>query len=148
MLTHIGLDTVQMSGEGFTVKVKVGDQVNAGDELIIFDLDAVATNAKSLLTQMVIANSRHALRLRARAPAVVTAGMTSLRLPRWPRVEDSARRRAAKPAGKKVTSDAILVPNPVGLHARPAAVLSNLAAAVRERHHAATRRGPGATPRA
>ena len=35
---------------------------------------------------------------------------------------------AAKPVGRKASSDAILVPNPVGLHARPAAVLSNLAA--------------------
>ena len=35
---------------------------------------------------------------------------------------------APKAAGKKVTSDAILVPNPVGLHARPASVLSNIAA--------------------
>ena len=57
VLTHIGLDTVHMKGEGFTVLVKVGDQVRAGDELITFDLDAVATNAKSVLTQMVIANS-------------------------------------------------------------------------------------------
>ena len=51
VLTHIGLDTVHMKGEGFTVKVKVGALVNAGDELITFDLDAVATNAKSLLTR-------------------------------------------------------------------------------------------------
>jgi phosphocarrier protein FPr len=35
---------------------------------------------------------------------------------------------AARPTGKKVTSDAVVVPNPVGLHARPAAVLSKLAA--------------------
>ena len=56
VLLHIGLDTVQMRGEGFTARVSVGDHVKTGDELIAFDLDKVATNAKSLLTQMVIAN--------------------------------------------------------------------------------------------
>ena len=57
MLLHIGLDTVKMRGEGFDAKVKVGDRVRTGDELIAFDLDKVATGAKSLLTQIVIANS-------------------------------------------------------------------------------------------
>jgi len=129
VLTHIGLDTVHMKGEGFTVKVKVGDQVHAGDELITFDLDAVATNAKSLLTQMVIANSDL---LSDFAPnfGFVTAGHDVVAVATLAVVEEAAAGAAgaAKPAGKKVTSDAILVPNPVGLHARPAAVLSNLAA--------------------
>ena len=124
VLTHIGLDTVHMKGEGFTVKVKVGDQVHAGDELITFDLDTVATNAKSLLTQMVIANSD---RLSDFAPGsgVVTAGQSVVAVATLAAVE--AAEGVAKP-GRTVTSDAVLVPNPVGLHARPAAVLSNLAA--------------------
>ena len=57
VLLHIGLDTLKMRGEGFDAKVKVGDQVRTGDELISFDLDKVATSAKSVLTQVVIANS-------------------------------------------------------------------------------------------
>src|SRR5664279_672518 len=73
VLTHIGLDTVHMKGEGFTVRVKVGDQVHAGDELITFDLDAVAMNAKSVLTQMVIANSDLLSDFAPRS-GVVTAG--------------------------------------------------------------------------
>ncbi len=125
VLTHIGLDTVHMKGEGFTVKVKVGDLVNAGDELITFDLDAVATNAKSLLTQMVIANSDLLSDFAPRS-GVVTAGRDVVAVATLAAVV--APDGAAKPAGKKVTSDAILVPNPVGLHARPSAVLSNLAA--------------------
>ncbi len=125
VLTHIGLDTVHMKGEGFTVMVKVGDLVNAGDELITFDLDAVATNAKSLLTQMVIANSDLLSDFAPRS-GVVTAGRDVVAVATLAAV--AAADGAPKPAGKKVTSDAILVPNPVGLHARPAAVLSNLAA--------------------
>lgn len=73
VLLHIGLDTVKMRGEGFTAHVKVGDRVRVGDDLISFDLDKVATSAKSLLTQMVIANSA---RLSSFVPStgLVTAG--------------------------------------------------------------------------
>ena len=125
VLTHIGLDTVHMKGEGFTVKVKVGDQVRAGDELITFDLDAVAMNAKSLLTQMVIANS-NVLADFAPKTGVVTAGRDVVAVATLAAAVEAAE-GTPKPRGHKVTSDAILVPNPVGLHARPASVLSNIA---------------------
>lgn len=39
ILTHIGLDTVALKGEGFDCKVSEGDKVNAGDLLMIVDLD-------------------------------------------------------------------------------------------------------------
>ncbi len=125
VLLHIGLDTVHMRGEGFTVKVKVGDAVHVGDELITFDLDAVATRAKSLLTQMVIANS-DILEDFAPASGFVTAGKDTVAVAAVKGAAPAAE-GAPKPAGKKATSDAVLVPNPAGLHARPAAVLSNLA---------------------
>ena len=50
---HIGLDTVQLKGRGFTARVKVGDAVRTGDALIDFDADYVATHARSLMTQIV-----------------------------------------------------------------------------------------------
>ncbi len=129
VLTHIGLDTVRMRGEGFTVSVKVGDQVRAGDTLITFDLDQVATNAKSLLTQMVIANSADMVSGLTAATGLVTAGKDTaatvdLAIAVAP---GEGKPGAAKLVGKKVISRAILVPNPIGLHARPASVLSNLA---------------------
>ncbi len=77
MLVHIGLDTVKMRGEGFTPKVKVGDRVRAGDELISFDLDKVATSAKSLLTQVVIANSDLLTSFTPRT-GLVTAGVDDI----------------------------------------------------------------------
>ena len=127
VLVHIGLDTVHMRGEGFTVKAKVGDTVRVGQELITFDLDAVATRAKSLLTQMVIANS-DILEDFAPAEGVVVAGKDTVAIAAVKGAAPAAAGAPAAPAGKKVTSDAVLVPNPAGLHARPAAVLSNLSA--------------------
>ena len=56
VLMHVGIDTVTLKGEGFTPRVKVGDKVEAGAPLIEFDLDYVATNAKSLLTEVIISN--------------------------------------------------------------------------------------------
>src|SRR5689334_12718732 len=54
LLMHVGIDTVSLKGEGFKPRVKKGDQVRAGQPLIEFDLDFLATHAKSLLTQIVI----------------------------------------------------------------------------------------------
>jgi phosphocarrier protein FPr len=126
VLLHIGLDTVKMRGEGFTAHVKVGDQVRVGDDLISFDLDKVATSAKSLLTQMVIANSG---RLASFTPStgLVTAGADDVAEATW----GEAGAEGPVVTGRTVTSDAVIVPNPAGLHARPAAVLSSLASAYR-----------------
>src|SRR5438477_3816534 len=52
VLMHIGIDTVALKGEGFSPRVKVGDKVEAGTPLIDFDLDYIATHAKSLITQV------------------------------------------------------------------------------------------------
>src|SRR6476620_12530833 len=51
VMMHIGIDTVSLKGAGFTPRVKVGDKVESGAPLIDFDLDQIATKAKSLLTQ-------------------------------------------------------------------------------------------------
>jgi glucose-specific phosphotransferase system IIA component len=42
LLVHVGVDTVEMNGDGFTVKVDKGQQVEAGDILLVFDRERVA----------------------------------------------------------------------------------------------------------
>ena len=42
VLIHIGLDTVNMNGDGFTLLTQQDAQVKAGDPLIRFDRDAIA----------------------------------------------------------------------------------------------------------
>lgn len=57
ILIHIGLDTVQMGGEGFEAFVEQGDSVKAGDKLIEVNLDLVEEKAESIITPMVITNT-------------------------------------------------------------------------------------------
>ena len=41
VLIHIGMDTVDLNGKGFDLKVKQGDKVKIGDELVKFDKQVI-----------------------------------------------------------------------------------------------------------
>ena len=41
ILIHVGVDTVEMNGEGFTNTVKEGQQVKKGELLLTMDLDKI-----------------------------------------------------------------------------------------------------------
>lgn len=41
LLIHVGIDTVEMNGAGFSVNVKEGDSVKAGQKLLTFDRKAI-----------------------------------------------------------------------------------------------------------
>lgn len=56
MLIHIGLDTVELGGKGFTPKVKDGQKVKAGEPLIEFDLDAIGKDYQTI-TAILVTNS-------------------------------------------------------------------------------------------
>lgn len=54
VLIHVGLDTVKMNGEGFTVHVKNGDRVVAGQPLVDFDRSAIEAAGYKAITPVVI----------------------------------------------------------------------------------------------
>jgi phosphocarrier protein FPr len=122
VLMHIGIDTVTLKGQGFTPKVKVGDRVKTGDMLIEYDADYVAVNARSLLTQIVITNSDRVTEFRPATGMVNASRDRILEL-----VLAGGAAAGAEETGPTVTSQEIIIPNPVGLHARPSAVLAQLA---------------------
>lgn len=118
ILMHIGIDTVALEGVGFSAKVAVGERVQRGQVLIDFDADFVATKAKSLLTQIIIINGDK-VQAMEHASGFVTAGEgTILTI-----TLATLAAEAEEEPGNVVTSEDILVPNPTGLHARPAALL-------------------------
>ena len=54
ILLHIGLDTVNMKGDGFSIHVAEGDRVSAGDKLITFDPEKIRAAGHPLISMMVI----------------------------------------------------------------------------------------------
>ena len=56
ILIHVGIDTVQLNGEGFEVFVKDGDRVKQGQPLLKFDLSFIEENATSIATPIVFTN--------------------------------------------------------------------------------------------
>ena len=75
VLVHLGIDTVQLKGEGFTLLVDEGDTVTAGQELVAWSPTAVAEGGRSPLVPVValdLGNGR--LDELVRPGAVVRAG--------------------------------------------------------------------------
>lgn len=56
ILVHIGLDTVELKGQGFNVYVKEGDLVKQGDALVKVDLAYIKENATSHISPIVFTN--------------------------------------------------------------------------------------------
>lgn len=55
-LIHIGLDTVDLKGQGFEVRVSAGDHVAKGQVLAKVDLEFVKSSGKSLVSPVVFVN--------------------------------------------------------------------------------------------
>ncbi|GEL08019.1 glucose-specific PTS transporter subunit IIBC [Salisediminibacterium halotolerans] len=56
ILIHVGVDTVNLKGEGFSAHVQQGDTVKTGDLLLEFDLNYVYEHAKSAITPVIFTN--------------------------------------------------------------------------------------------
>ena len=57
LLIHVGMDTVQMNGDGFEPCKKQGDSVNKGDLLLKFDIDKIKAANHPVTTPVIITNS-------------------------------------------------------------------------------------------
>lgn len=57
ILVHIGLNTVELGGKGFTPKVQSGDRVAKGEILCLADLKFIKENGYDIFTPIVITNS-------------------------------------------------------------------------------------------
>ena len=57
ILMHIGINTVEMNGEGFKNHVSDGQKVKKGDILVEFDLDKIVAAGYDPTTMMIITNS-------------------------------------------------------------------------------------------
>src|ERR1043166_3398919 len=54
ILMHVGVDPVALGCDGFEAHVTQGQSVRAGDPLLSFDLDGLASRVKSLITPVIV----------------------------------------------------------------------------------------------
>lgn len=78
ILLHIGLDTVNMKGEGFILHVVEGNEVKAGDLLVTCDLELIKEKASSIITPMIITNGDILNKLEHHNSGQATAGKTTV----------------------------------------------------------------------
>ncbi len=58
VLIHVGIDTVQLKGEGFTVHVTKGQKVTAGTPLVTFDRRVIEDAGYPLITPVIVLNGK------------------------------------------------------------------------------------------
>ena len=78
LLLHIGLDTVDMNGDGFTAHVKAGDKVKRGDRLISFDKKKILAAGHPATTMLVVTEEAEGVSLEFHTGIDVKAGQDAV----------------------------------------------------------------------
>jgi len=120
ILVHIGIDTVELAGKGFTPKVEQGASVRTGQVLIEFDADYVAQHAPSLVSVIAVANSDAFEVVDRAGRGMLKAGESQLLVLRG---KGGVKADAAR-SDSNFTDEArrnVTLGHAGGLHARPAA---------------------------
>ncbi len=74
VLIHVGLDTVNLKGKYFSVKMKDGDKVKVGDCILEFDLEAIRNEGYDVITPIIISNYGNFESVEAAVSGPVTPG--------------------------------------------------------------------------
>lgn len=74
LLIHVGVDTVDMNGKGFSPKVKEGDTVRAGQLLLTFDKKAIAAAGHPDVVVVMLTNADEYKTVTCAPAGTVTAG--------------------------------------------------------------------------
>ncbi|WLH45197.1 phosphoenolpyruvate--protein phosphotransferase [Pseudomonas beijingensis] len=130
LLLHLGLDTVELQGDGFSMLVKEGARVSNGQALLRYDLDSVAQRCKSLVSLLIITNGEHFL-----ARPITLKGV---------KVGEPLLHIVAKTPGETRDDEPdigievfgqVRIAHRGGLHARPAALVRQTAQGFKSRSH-------------
>ena len=122
LLLHLGLDTVELQGQGFSMLVKEGTRVSNGQPLLRYDLDKVAQQCKSLVSLLILTNSQD-FQARPITLKSVKVGEPLLHIIR--------RQTSSAPADAEFVGvecvGHVRIAHRGGLHARPAALIRQTA---------------------
>ncbi|MCD7041159.1 phosphoenolpyruvate--protein phosphotransferase [Pseudomonas sp. MAFF 311096] len=122
VLMHVGIDTVELNGEGFALLVKNGARVSQGQALVQFDLDRIARQCKSLVSLIILTNGER-FELRALAGQTVKVGEPLLQIV----ARSAASAEAPVDNSADEASASVRITHRGGLHARPAALVRKAA---------------------
>ncbi|MBV7524735.1 phosphoenolpyruvate--protein phosphotransferase [Pseudomonas sp. PDM29] len=122
LLLHLGLDTVELQGQGFSMLVKEGARVSNGQPLLRYDLDKVAQQCKSLVSLLILTNSQD-FQARPITLKSVKVGEPLLHIIRR---QTSSTQIDAEFSGAEIVG-LVRIAHRGGLHARPAALIRQTA---------------------
>ncbi|MGU9850924.1 phosphoenolpyruvate--protein phosphotransferase [Pseudomonas koreensis] len=129
ILLHLGLDTVELNGEGFSMLVKQGTRVSNGQPLLRYDLDKVGQQCKSLVSLLILTNSQD-FQVRPITLKAVKVGEPLLHI-----VARNNATAATEQMGGPEVQGQVLVAHRGGLHARPAALIRQTAQGFKSQSH-------------
>ncbi|MBZ9781185.1 phosphoenolpyruvate--protein phosphotransferase [Pseudomonas sp. REP124] len=128
LLLHLGLDTVELQGQGFTMLVQEGARVANGQPLLRYEQDRVAQRCKSLVSLLILTNSQD-FQARPITLKSVKVGEPLLHIIR--------RQGSGATANEELLGEEqighIQVAHRGGLHARPAALIRQTAQGFRSK---------------
>lgn len=76
ILIHVGVDTVNLKGEGFEAFVKSGEKVRAGEKMIRFDKDALEAKGYCMEVMQIVLESEQASKVQYHTGMEAKAGET------------------------------------------------------------------------
>ena len=78
LLIHVGVDTVDMGGDGFKLLVNEGDHVKAGQKLIEFDPEKIKAAGHPCTTMLIVTAEGSAANIRMHSGMDAKAGETTV----------------------------------------------------------------------
>ena len=82
VLIHVGMDTVEMNGNGFTTFVKTGDNVKKGEKLIEFSISEIEAAGYSSVTAVVVCSVSEAEKIKVLKADEIQTGEALLKIGR------------------------------------------------------------------
>lgn len=122
ILIHVGLETVKLNGTGFSLFIKEGDSVKCGDVIGEFDTDYVASNSKSLMSPVIVLDldpEKFKIKTNIFEYTDFNRPIFEVIATNEINIDEN------KSLEKLLVSDEIIVLNPQGIHARPAAQIAS-----------------------